>query len=186
MDLPIFELTLDGEATGVTAVALVEQPAIGVEYQAFNKEYKFGIADDEQRIVVGAAMIPDLPIYRMDAERGEYHAIFRKETIRKIVEQFFRDKRVNAINENHDSSRMVEGGFIFQSWVTDASIGIQPPKGFENIADGTWFIAAKIENDDVWQKVKESGEYKGFSIEGLFDVKPYANQSMSKILKEYI
>jgi hypothetical protein len=186
MDLPIFELTLDGEKTGVTAVALVEQPAIGIEYQAFNKQYKFGIADEEQRIVVGAAMIPDLPIYRMDAERGEYHAIFRKETIRKIVESFFKQKRVNALNEMHDSSRMIEGGFIFQSWITDSKIGIKPPQGFENIADGTWFIAAKIENDEVWKKVKETGEYKGFSIEGLFDVKPYRNQTMSKIISQYI
>lgn len=184
MSLPIFELTLDGEGTGVTAVALVNQPAIGIEYQAFQKAMKFGIADESRRIVMGAAMIPDLPIYRMDAERGEYMAIFRKETIQKIAEQFFKENRQGELNEEHDSSKMVDGGYMFQSFITNKEMGIQPPKGFENIADGTWFVAAKIENDEVWSKIKSDGEYKGFSIEGMFDVVPF--QAMSKIIKKYI
>ncbi len=185
MDLPIFELILNDEGeTGVTAVALVNQPAIGIEYQAFSKQMKFEIADESQRVVMGAAMIPNLPIYRMDAKNGEYMAIFRKETIRKIAEQFFKEKRQSSLNEEHDSERMIDGGYMFQSFITDKNMGIHPPKGFENIADGSWFIAAKIENDEVWNKIKTDGEYKGFSIEGMFDVIPY--QKMSKIIKKYI
>ncbi len=184
MDLPIFELTLGAEGLGVTAVALVNQPAIGIEYQAFNKAIKFGIADESQRVVMGAAMIPDLPIYRMDAERGEYMAIFKKETIRKIAELFFKENRQAMLNEEHNSEKMIDGGYLFQSFITNEKMGIKPPVGFENIADGTWFVAAKIENDQVWEKIKKDGEYKGFSIEGMFDVVPY--HRMSKIIKKYI
>lgn len=185
MDLPIYELTMDEQKGGVTAVALVNQPAIGLEYHAFAKAQKFSIADESQKVVMGAAMIPNLPIYRFD-ERGEYMAIFRKETIRKIAEKFFKEKRQTELNEAHDSARMIKGGYAFQSWITDEKMGILPPKGYENIADGSWFIAAKIENNDVWRKVKEEGEYKGFSIEGHFDVIPYKNQTMSKIIRKYI
>jgi hypothetical protein len=184
MELPIYELRIDGDGTGVEAVALVNQPAIGLEYQAFNKAMKFNIADEEQRVVMGAAMIPDLPIYRMDNERGEYYALFKKETIRKIAEKFFKENKQSKFNESHDSAKMVKGGFAFQSFITDKKMGISAPKGFENVADGTWFIAAKIENDEVWNKIKSDGEYKGFSIEGMFDVVPY--QTMSKIISKYI
>jgi len=184
MELPIYELRIDGEMTGVEAVALVNQPAIGIEYQAFNKAMKFNIADEEQRVVMGAAMIPELPIYRMDAERGEYYAIFKKDTIRKIAEKFFKENKQGKFNEAHDGAKMIEGGYAFQSFIVDEKMGIQAPKGFENIKDGTWFIAAKIENDAVWAKIKNDGEYKGFSIEGMFDVIPY--QTMSKIIQKYI
>tara|TARA_R110002126_G_scaffold195543_4_gene343354 strand:- start:2017 stop:2571 length:555 start_codon:yes stop_codon:yes gene_type:complete len=184
MELPIFELKIDGDGTGVTAVALVNQPAIGIEYQTFNKAMKFNIADEEQRVVMGAAMIPNLPIYRMDNERGEYFAVFSKQTIRKIAEKFFKENKQSSYNEEHNPNKLVEGGFTFQSFITDEKMGISAPKGFENIAEGTWFIAAKIENDEVWNKIKTDGEYKGFSIEGMFDVVPYV--TMSKIIQKYI
>ena len=184
MELPIFELKIDGDGTGVTAVALVNQPAIGIEYQTFNKAMKFNIADEEQRVVMGAAMIPNLPIYRMDNERGEYFAVFSKQTIRKIAEKFFKENKQSSYNEEHNPNKLVEGGFTFQSFITDEKMGISAPKGFENIAEGTWFIAAKIENDEVWNKIKTDGEYKGFSIEGMFDVIPYV--TMSKIIQKYI
>ena len=39
--------------------------------------------------------------------------------------------------------------------------------GFEHLPKGTWFVTMKVNNDDIWAKVKE-GEIKGFSIEGYF------------------
>jgi hypothetical protein len=38
--------------------------------------------------------------------------------------------------------------------------------GFD-LPNGTWFVKMKINNDELWQKVKE-GELKGLSIEGYF------------------
>ena len=47
-----------------------------------------------------------------------------------------------------------------------------PMKGFEDVADGSWFGSFYVENEDVWNAVKD-GNLKGFSVEGLFDyVKP--------------
>jgi hypothetical protein len=134
---------------------------------------------------MGAAMIPDLPIYRRD-ERGEYYAIFRKETIKALVQKLFKENKHNNFNEQHNAFKILDGVYIYQSFITDQELGILAPKGFENVADGTWFIAAKVENDEAWSKVKEDGILKGFSVEGVFDLEPYKFKKMNKINLESV
>ena len=36
-----------------------------------------------------------------------------------------------------------------------------------DLPNGTWFVKMKIENEELWNKIK-SGELKGLSIEGYF------------------
>ncbi len=36
-----------------------------------------------------------------------------------------------------------------------------------NLPKGTWMIAMKVNNEDIWKDVK-AGKVKGFSIEGYF------------------
>jgi hypothetical protein len=129
---------------------------------------------------MGAAMVPDLPIYRRD-ERGEYYAIFKKETIKALVQKLFKENKHNVFNEQHNAFKILDGVYIYQSFITDAELGISAPSGFENVADGTWFIAAKVENDEAWAKVKEDGILKGFSVEGVFDLEPYKFKKMNKL-----
>jgi hypothetical protein len=134
---------------------------------------------------MGAAMIPDLPIYRRD-ERGEYYAIFKKETIKALVQKLFKENKHNNFNEQHNAFKILDGVYIYQSFITDAELGISAPSGFENVADGTWFIAAKVENDEAWAKVKKEGILKGFSVEGVFDLEPYKFKKMNKINLESV
>jgi hypothetical protein len=184
MDLPFIEFTLTDEVEGLQAIALVDSPAIGLNYQAF-APHKFEVIDEDKRIVMGAAMIPDLPIYRRD-ERGEYYAIFKKETIKALVQKLFKENKHTEFNEQHNSFKILDGVYIYQSFITDKELGILPPQGFENVADGTWFIAAKVENDEAWSKVKEDGLLKGFSVEGVFDLEPYKFKTMNKINLESV
>lgn len=179
--LPFYEYRLTDEFDGLQAIALVDRPAIGVNYQAFTPQ-KFEVVNEDKRIVIGAAMIPNLPIYRRD-ELGEYYAIFKKETINQLVQKFFKDQKTSSFNEMHDPLKLLEGVYLYQSFITSEDLGILPPKGFEGIADGTWFIAAKVENDEAWKQVKEEGILKGFSVEGTFDIRPYKfnKKNMSKI-----
>ncbi|MFO0453795.1 MAG: hypothetical protein ACK52I_34930, partial [Pseudomonadota bacterium] len=44
------------------------------------KKFSFSVVNNEERIVVGPAMIPDLPIFRKD-ETGEYYVFFDRKTI---------------------------------------------------------------------------------------------------------
>ena len=184
MDLPFIEFKLTDEVEGLQAIALVDSPAIGLNYQAF-APHKFEVINEEKRIVMGAAMIPDLPIYRRD-ERGEYYAIFKKETIKALVQKLFKENKHNNFNEQHNAFKILDDVFIYQSFITDAELGISAPSGFENVADGTWFIAAKVENDEAWAKVKEEGLLKGFSVEGVFDLEPYKFKKMNKLNLESV
>jgi len=184
MDLPFIEFKLTEDVEGLQAIALVDSPAIGLNYQAF-APHKFEVINEDKRIVMGAAMIPDLPIYRRD-ERGEYYAIFKKETIKALVQKLFKENKHNVFNEQHNAFKILDGVYIYQSFITDAELGISAPSGFENVADGTWFIAAKVENDEAWAKVKEDGILKGFSVEGVFDLEPYKFKKMNKLNLESV
>lgn len=161
----------------VNFIGLVDRPAIEKNFLAFNDVAKFAINDDK-RIISGPAMIADLPIYRKDDQLGEYYVVFDKAAIRCIVEKFASKGYMTNFNLFHNESMQVNDVTIFNSFISDKEIGIAPLGGFEDVADGSWFISAKVNNDAVWQKVK-SGEIKGFSVEGLFSYVPVAMQKMS-------
>ena len=169
--LPIYRLTIREDIDSqqeVSAVALVDNPAIEQPFFAFDKAQRFAVADEAKRVVVGPAMIPDLPIYRRD-EQGEYYVVFDAATIEKIALKFYAKGLQQSANEMHE--KPVEGITFFQSWIADSGKGIPKMKQFEDLPDGTWFLGAKIENDETWGKVLD-GTFKGFSVEGLFDMTP--------------
>ena len=177
--LPVYKLTINENVDStveVDAVALVDVPAIGVGFYAFNEQQAqaFAVVNEEERVVVGPAMIPDKPIFRRDADGTEYYVFFTKDTIRTIAEKFYRKGFQNNGNEMHDSSKPVDMVF-FQSWIADESKGIPKMKQFESLPDGTWFLGAKVNSDEAWAKVKD-GTFKGFSVEGMFDMMPIKMQ----------
>ena len=130
------------------------------------QKMKFSVINEEERIVIGPAMIPNMKIYRKD-ETGEYFVFFDEKTIEKIALKFFAKGFQNNANEMH--AKNVEGITFFQSWIADEKKGIPKMKQFENLPDGTWFLGAKVNNDETWSKVKD-GTFKGFSVEGMFDM----------------
>jgi len=130
------------------------------------KMQSFSVVNSEERIVVGPAMIPDMPIYRRD-ETGEYYVFFDKKTIETIALKFYAKGFQQSANEMH--TKPVEGITFFMSWIADESKGIPKMKQFEDLPDGTWFLGAKVMNDETWSKVKD-GTFKGFSVEGMFDM----------------
>ena len=83
--LPVIYLTIDEDhETGLDAISLVDHPAIERNWMAFNKQHKFAL-NEEKRIVSGAAMVADYPIYRRDEDGREYYVVFDSDAIRKIV-----------------------------------------------------------------------------------------------------
>jgi hypothetical protein len=134
------------------------------------KMQAFAVVNEEERVVIGPAMIPNKRIFRRDEDGTEYEVFFTKDTIRTIAEKFYRKGFQNNGNEMHDSSKPVDMVF-FQSWIADESKGIPKMKQFESLPDGTWFLGAKVNSDEAWAKVKD-GTFKGFSVEGMFDMMP--------------
>jgi len=166
MEVELITLDITEEDQLDFQIALVDSPAIEVNWMAFSKDRKFfQIEDEEQRIVSGYFMIADLPIYRRDAN-GEYYVKFDSKSIKNIAENFMRNGLTSNTNEMHQTNHFSEGVFVLESWLIDSKRGTNAPTGFENL-EGSWFGSMKIENDDIWAKVK-SGEFKGFSVEGNF------------------
>jgi hypothetical protein len=187
MKLPVYKLDINefDEETGIDFVSLVENAAIQKDFLAFSETpIKFAIQDEEKRIVTGAAMIADLPIYRRDDIRGEYYVVFDKESIFKIAKKWARSNQYNSVNAHHKTPIM-NGVSLFESYIIDRERGVMPPKGFEEVADGSWFVSYLIDNDDVWAKVK-SGEFKGFSVEGVFDFPEDQEEQLIEQMKEIL
>tara|TARA_R110002110_G_scaffold294520_1_gene508491 strand:- start:589 stop:1161 length:573 start_codon:yes stop_codon:yes gene_type:complete len=164
--LPVIYLTIDeNDEAGVDAIALVDNPAIERQWMAFakNKAHKFEITNEEKRVISGPLMISDFPIFRIDDNGKEYYVVFNADTIRKIVYKYMKEGRTNSVNEMHETA--LDGVFMFESFIIDDRK--KTPKGYEELPEGSWFGSFRVENDDVWQQVKE-GDFKGFSVEGLF------------------
>ncbi len=165
----------------VNFIGLVDRPAIERNFLAFSeaKEKLRLSINEEKKIIFGPAMIADLPIYRNDKTHGEYYVVFGAEEIAAIVQKFNAKGYLKNFNLFHDENQQVSDVTIINSFITDTAMGICPPKGFEDVADGSWFISAKVNNDAVWEKVK-AGEIKGFSVEGMFQYTQVASVKMSK------
>lgn len=135
------------------------------------KKFQFAVVNEEERIVIGPAMIPNKLIFRIDPETGkEYNVYFPEESIYTIAEKFFLKGFQNNGNEMHDPNKPVNLVF-FMSWIADEKKGIPKMKQFEHLPDGTWFLGAKIKSDKTWAKVKD-GTFRGWSVEGEFNMTP--------------
>ena len=172
MALPIYEMLIKPDETSdveVSFVALVDKPAIERNFMMFKSLLLNFAVNEDKRIISGPAMVADTPIYRRD-ESGEFNVFFSAATIKEIALKFAKKGYAKNLNLFHDPNLPADGVTIFNSFVSDKSIGIQPMTGFEDLPDGTWFISAKVENEEIWKKIKD-GEVRGFSVEGNFSIK---------------
>lgn len=183
MELQVYKARIDPSFDSdleVNYIGLVDRPAIERNFQAFKEHEKKAafILNEEKRIISGPAMIADMPIYRKDDQLGEYYVVFDKTAIQTIVEKFSAKGYLKNFNLFHDQQQKVSDVTIFNSFVSDAELGVPALTGFEDVADGSWFISAKVNNPAVWEAVK-AGTIKGFSVEGLFNYVPVKAQKMS-------
>jgi len=144
----------------------VDMPAIESNFIALAKDYEMKLAevDPEKKILMGAALIPNKQIYRK-VNKDEFYVYFSKDTVRKASELFLKNGNQGNATLQHKSK--IDGMTVVESWIVeDTEMDKSKKYGFE-VPAGTWMISMKVDNDDVWDKVK-AGEVKGFSIEGYF------------------
>lgn len=185
--LPIYYAEIDYDDEGIQFVSLVDFPAVESNFitlaaQKKSEPLRFAtIEDGEQHLLVGVVMRADFPIYRYD-ERGEYYIVYRKDMVRRMAEKMLYDGRTSAVNIMH--TPVVANGINLQElFIKDSEKGIVP-KGFEDIEEGSLFAVYKVHNAEVWNAIKR-GEYAGFSLEGLFELKEADPDSeMEAVLKE--
>ena len=166
--MDIIELFIDenDDVSGIEAVSIVENPAIEEDFVALkNQEFKFAEVNKEKRILMGAALIPNKPIYRR-SEENEYYIYFSRDTVRKASELFF-------IRGNHTKSTLehqmpLEGLVAVESWIVEDKEQDKSKLYGMDMPLGTWMLSMKVLNDDVWNNYVKTGKVKGFSIEGYF------------------
>ena len=157
------------EELAIDAISLVTDPAIEVDFVYFNKgknNLTLAKIDEEKRMLVSPALIPNKNIYRYNAQTDQdYYVFFSKETVRKASEMYLKHNNHHKATYQHEER--VSGVLTVESWIKeddkyDKSIAY----GFD-LPIGTWFVKMRIDNDDMWERIK-SGELKGLSIEGYF------------------
>lgn len=171
--LPLFEALVTDEETGMFRISLVDLPAVESNFLAFGevkKMQRFAVQDEEQRRVLGVVMRADFPLYRVDAEMGEFYVVYSADTIKKMAEKYLKDGRANAVNLMHEDGTDLNSVDMVQFFIKDTKGGVSPV-GFEDIEDGSLFAEFHVLNDALWQAIKE-GTFRGFSLEGLFTVRP--------------
>lgn len=166
--MKIIELILDEEEfdTGVDAISIVESPAIESDFVALkNQEIKLAEVDKEKKILMGALLIPDKPIYRNGSE-GEYYIFFSKDTIVKASQMFLQNGKQS--NSTLEHSKALNGLTLVESWIVEDKAKDKSALYGLDVPVGTWMGSVKVNNEDVWNEYVKTNKVKGFSIEGYF------------------
>ena len=185
-EVKVIEYTIDDSGyLGVNAISLVENPAIEVDFVALSKQHvkQAAVEEGERKMLYGAVMIPDQLIYRVNGMGEAYYCKYSKETINKIAQEYL--KRNMHHNSNLEHQIPVAGCVVVESWIKEGAHDKSMNFGF-SFPDGTWCIGMKVDNDEVWQDIKQ-GNVKGFSLEGFFtemSEEYLAEQEIEKIMKQ--
>jgi len=165
-----YELVLKDSEDEVFALSLVHDPAIQQNFVYFNADgkkevIKFATADEDKKTIVGPILIPGIKILRLHEDGTPYYVTFSKETVQKLAQKYIKDNNANNITIEHQSS--VNDVSLVESWIAESSKYDKSRTYGLSVKPGTWMGVFKVENPQVWAKVK-SGDYRGISLEGLF------------------
>ena len=166
-ELDTIELFVDeqNEFSGVEAISLVENPAIEENFVALKAhKVQFKTVSDDKRIIVGLALVPNKKIFRKSGDY-EYNIMFSEDTVKKVAELYMkRQKNLNATVEHEEA---VDGVSVIESWIVEDPNQDKSNLYNLNAVKGAWVVMMKVDNDEVWARVKNR-EYLGLSIEGFF------------------
>jgi hypothetical protein len=155
---------------GEAALTWAERKLAQLEKEKMNfaKAHMTFALDEEKKMIIGAAMVPNKMIIRYDDLGNPYYVYFSKESIKKMAAKFLKEKRTDEASIEHDGKKLgSEKVFITESWVSEDPIHDKSYKYGFNLPSGTWYVQMKINDEKVWKMIKEKS-LNGFSVEGLF------------------
>ena len=166
--MKIIELIIDEEAElfGIDAISIVSEPAINSSFIALNEDkIQLAEVDADRHILLGAALIPDKPIYR-NQNGEEFHVYFSKRTVRRAMELFF--KFGNQSNTTLEHEHKLNGLSVVESWIVEDKEQDKSNLYNLDVPVGTWMVSVKVENEAIWDEWVKEKKVSGFSIEGFF------------------
>lgn len=146
---------------------------LGFEKQIFQE------INEEKRMVTAPVMLAETKILRYSPDLGKYYVKFSKDTIMKMMKKYFKENKIHNINTDHDENAVKDDVYMIESYIVDDR---NQSKLYPDLPDGSWVATYLVENDDVWEKIKE-GEYNGFSLEGYF-IEKYEDEMVDNMLLE--
>ena len=169
--MDIIELVIDEESeefSGIEAISVVESPAIEEDFIALKNEDKIRLAEvsKEKRLLMGAALIPDKPIYRKSGDH-EFYIYFSKDTVAKASQMFLKSGNQGQATMEHASEKL-DGMTVVESWIVESDLYDKSKKYGLDMPIGTWMVSMKVDNDEIWNNYVKKNKIKGFSIEGYF------------------
>jgi ribosomal protein L37AE/L43A len=169
---------------GLSALSWSESKINSIEREKMSKQnFK---TDDEKRIVIGPAMVPNLNIFRRDKEGNPYYVTFTSDTIKMIMEKYMRNKYIDN-NDTEHNGKVAQDVYVIESWIKEDEEDKSNKYGFQDLPIGTWFVSMKVKNDEIWDMVKKK-ELNGFSVSGFFEEVEqfYKEQEFLKQLSEIL
>lgn len=195
MNKKVFYISIDdSEELGMYSVSLVDFPAVETSFLCFNedKPKQLFFSKPDERIITGVALRADLPIYRVNPKTGEeYWVVFTKDTIKKMIARYSKQGMMNNVDLQHDGN-LVSGVYMVESFIINDERGIRP-KEFSDIEDGSWIVSYFVEDEALWEQIKNGNDLNGFSIscmanltEKLSEQKPEEQDEIGKLIDEIL
>ena len=169
--IPVYRVLVDDERDGMVRVSLVDDPAVMSDFVAFGRQepQRFAVENEDKRLAFGVVARADFPVFRTDPVLGDHYVIFPADTIREMAQKYLTEGRADRVDLMHDGDD-VGGVHLVQWFLKDSAKGVAPA-GFDDIADGSLFAEYHVEDDAIWQQIKD-GTFKGFSMEVFYTLTP--------------
>lgn len=175
-EIPIYDITLDGDSLGLTAISLVDSPAIMENWVAFSKQQMIWMSNAEKREVIAPLLIPDQLILRRAEDGSLYYIRWKRETILQAAEKYIANGWFNNFTYMHPTfynkdmkyeDALEKDIYMLRLWtIEDASNDDANTKYGFHLPEGTLMCHFKVHNRKLWQKIKNK-EVMGCSIEAF-------------------
>lgn len=156
---------------GLTCISLVEDEAVRSKFINFAEEQPKQMmfkADEEHRTISGVALRADFPIYRIDEDGNPYYIVFEGKTIEQMVKRYAKNNLMNQVSLQHNG-KLVDGIYLYESYIINKKRGIVPEE-FKDIEDKSWIVSFYVEDDEIWNEIKNGNSLQGFSVECLINL----------------
>ena len=182
VNIPIYDVVIDDEQLGLTAVSFVKDPAIQIDFLAMEKqraENMIWFSKHFKHEIVSPILVPNQLILRQAKDGSIYYIRWTEEAIANAAAKYLANGFWHNVTIEHPmfydenltyEDVLEEDVYLQRMWL------VQDPKnddahklyGFD-VPKGTLMVKYKIYNKALWQKIINK-EVLGLSIEAFTNV----------------
>lgn len=181
VNIPIYDVVIDDEHIGLTAVSFVDEPAIMEDFVAFSAEEKMiWMSSHEKREIVSPILIPNQLILRKHDDGTPYYMRWSEKAIHNAAAKYLANGFWNNVTIMHPTfynkdmeykDSLEKDVYLLRMWIVEDPDrdDINTKYGFKGLPKGTLCVHYKVHNRGLWNRIK-SGELRGLSIEAFTNV----------------